>query len=234
MPEHYTTAYELALITDYALNNTKFAQIVNTKTYTVTINGYTKTLSNTNELLGNIEGVNGVKTGFTNGANRCLVSSVKRGDMNVITVVLGADTKKHRTTDSIKLIEYAYNNYEMVDIRNIVDNKFEDWKRNNEKEIIVNKAKEDNLEIYMEDIKQSKFPIRKNEKDNIEVEIEYIKYLESPLSKDQIIGEAKIMINNKEEVCLKLFIGKEVKKKNVFDYYISIIKNYNIYIESII
>lgn len=49
---HYTTAYELALITDYALNNSTFAQIVRTKNYTVTINGYSKSLNNTNELLG--------------------------------------------------------------------------------------------------------------------------------------------------------------------------------------
>ena len=71
---HYTTAYELALITDYALQNSTFAKIVGTKNYTITINGYPKALTNTNELLGNLNGVYGVKTGFTNGANRCLVS----------------------------------------------------------------------------------------------------------------------------------------------------------------
>lgn len=49
--EHYTTAYELAVITDYALNIEKFAKIVSTKTYTVNINGYPKTINNTNELL---------------------------------------------------------------------------------------------------------------------------------------------------------------------------------------
>ena len=70
-PEHYTTAVELAKLADYALKNETFAKVVNTKTYTVTINGYPKTISNTNELLGNIEGVNGVKTGFTNNAGRC-------------------------------------------------------------------------------------------------------------------------------------------------------------------
>lgn len=51
-PEHYTTAYELALLADYALQNKKFAEIVNTKTYTITINGNPKIINNTNELLG--------------------------------------------------------------------------------------------------------------------------------------------------------------------------------------
>ena len=71
-------------------------------------------ISNTNELLGNLEGVYGVKTGFTNNAGRCLVTSVKRGDMDLIIVVLGADTRKDRAKDSMKLIEYAYKKFYMV------------------------------------------------------------------------------------------------------------------------
>lgn len=49
--EHYTTAYELAVMADYALNIEEFAKVVSTKSYTVTINGYSKTINNTNELL---------------------------------------------------------------------------------------------------------------------------------------------------------------------------------------
>lgn len=95
--EHYTTAFELAKITDYALNIEKFKKIVNTKTATIHINGYEKQIANTNELLGNLNGVDGVKTGFTNNAGRCLVTSTTRNDHQIICVVLGADTKKIRT-----------------------------------------------------------------------------------------------------------------------------------------
>lgn len=49
--EHYTTAYELSLMADYALNIEEFAKVVSTKSYTVTINGYPKAINNTNELL---------------------------------------------------------------------------------------------------------------------------------------------------------------------------------------
>ena len=62
--EHYTTAYELAIITNYALQNDVFRKLVGTKNYTVTINSSSKSLSNTNELLGNLNGVYGVKTGL--------------------------------------------------------------------------------------------------------------------------------------------------------------------------
>lgn len=86
---HYTTAYELAILTDHALKNETFRKLVGTKNYTVSINGHVKNLSNTNELLGNLNGVYGVKTGFTNGANRCLVTAVKRDNMDLICIVLG-------------------------------------------------------------------------------------------------------------------------------------------------
>ena len=95
--DHYTTAYELAIISDYALKNKTFAKIVSTKTYEININGHTKSLSNTNELLGNLNGVDGIKTGFTNGAGRCLVTSTTRNGHQIICVVLGSDTKKIRT-----------------------------------------------------------------------------------------------------------------------------------------
>lgn len=95
--EHYTTAYELAKITDYALKIKKFCTIVNTKETTIHINGNEKQIANTNELLGNLNGVDGVKTGFTNNAGRCLVTSTTRNSHQIICVVLGADTKKIRT-----------------------------------------------------------------------------------------------------------------------------------------
>ena len=58
-----------------------------------------------------------MKTGFTNNAGRCLVTSTKRNGHEIICVVLGADTKKIRTTDSIKLIEYAFSSYEYINIK---------------------------------------------------------------------------------------------------------------------
>ena len=132
---HYTTAYELAILTDYALNNKTFYNYVATKSYTININGYPKTLRNTNELLGNLDGVYGVKTGFTNGANRCLVTSCKRGNLDIICIVLGADSKKFRTQDSIKLIEYCFSNYEVINLKQIdraeCKSLFEDYEKNN-------------------------------------------------------------------------------------------------------
>lgn len=186
-PEHYTTAYELAKLADYALNNEVFAKVVNTKSYTVTINGYPKTISNTNELLGYLEGVNGVKTGFTNNAGRCLVTSVNRNGFEIITVVLQADTKKIRTEDSIKIIEYVYKNFEPVNIKEIVDDKFNEWNKINKDRIIINKSKNCNLILYISDLENEVIPIKKDEQDNIEISVNCIYYFDAPLEKDTTI-----------------------------------------------
>ena len=93
-PEHYTTVRNFAVLTDYALNNPLFLQIVGTKYYDVFINGVPKSIHNTNELLGYLPTVYGVKTGYTSQAGRCLVSSAKNNNLDIIVIVLGADTKK--------------------------------------------------------------------------------------------------------------------------------------------
>ena len=122
--EHFTTALDLAYLADYALKNETFAKIVKTKTCTILINNQPLTISNTNELLGNFEGIYGVKTGFTNGANRCLVTSCKRNDLDFICVVLGCDTKKDRTRDSIKLLDYSFKNFSVVNFKKIATNNY--------------------------------------------------------------------------------------------------------------
>lgn len=190
-PEHYTTAYELAKLADYALKNDTFANVVNTKNYTVNINGYPKDISNTNELLGYLDGVNGVKTGFTNNAGRCLVTSVNRNGFEIITVVLQADTKKIRTADSIKLIEYVYQNYELVNIKEMVDERFNQWCRINMGRIQIDKGKTDEVNLYIEDLENDIIAMKKMYKDNVELDINSLYYLEAPVEQDSIIRVCK-------------------------------------------
>lgn len=124
---HYTTAYDLAILTDYALKNSTFREIVSCKNYTISFNGFPRTISNTNELLGNLEGVYGVKTGFTFEAGRCLVSACKRNDLDIIVVVLGANTKNIRTKDSYNLINYIFDTYSYINISSTLDDAFSNY-----------------------------------------------------------------------------------------------------------
>lgn len=230
--EHYTTAYELAKIADYALNIQKFSEIVKTKYYTVSINGNSKSLTNTNELLGNLNGVYGVKTGFTNGANRCLVSAVKRENLDIITVVLGADTKKFRTQDSIKLIEYAFKNYQLIDLNSIIEKEFIQWKKANRQKVSIIKGKEQyaNLIINTEGINY--YPVNNNEIDNISVTIDVEDILKAPVYKNQIIGKLTLKIRNNEIMKIDIINENDILKKTYYDYFIELLTNFTNYLEN--
>lgn len=223
--DHYTTAYELALLTDYALNNKKFANIVNTKNCTVNINGIPREITNTNELLGNLNGVNGVKTGFTGNAMRCLVTSCTRNGNQIITVVLGADTKKQRTIDSTKLIEYAFKNYERINLEEIIKKDFENWKQINENRIYINKAENKKIEVSLNEIENKIIPIKNGTEKDIKTEINCIYNHEAPIAKGEKIGN--LTVKNKEEIIetIDIVIKEEIKKKSIKDYMFQFFEN---------
>ena len=227
--EHYTTAYELALLTNYALNNPTFSKIVGTKNYTITINGYSKDLSNTNELLGNLDGVYGVKTGFTNGANRCLVTACKRNNLDIICVVLGADTKKIRSTDSIKLINYIYQNFKLVNIQEFINKEFEIWKTNNINTFYINKynyLKNSNFNIEIEPLKYSIIPIRNDFIDSLSIKITCKKSFEAPLYGGTNIGNIELISNNSVISNCNIYNSYTIYKNSIFSYTIYFFKNF--------
>lgn len=231
---HYTTAYELALLSNYALNNKTFAQIVGTKEYTITINGYPKQVSNTNELLGNLNGVYGIKTGFTNGANRCLVTACKRNDIDIICVVLGADTKKFRTRDSIKLINYIFDNFKNVNIEKIINDSFKNWKNKNLNKIIINKGISDNINLKLENISNTTIPIRKDLINSIQVEINCPLYFETPVYKNSHLGTITVNIPNNETLNYSIYCSTEIRHKNWNDYLLYFFKNYSYIINTLL
>jgi D-alanyl-D-alanine carboxypeptidase (penicillin-binding protein 5/6) len=212
-PKHYTTAVELAKITDYALNNKKFCEIVDTQFATININGQAKELKNTNELLGKINGVYGVKTGFTNNAGRCLVTAIKNDKIDIIIVALGADTRKDRANDTIKLLKYVEKNYSVQNLEDYAQTEFEKWKEINEKRIYINKNA-NNINTKLENI-----PIKEIlTKDELESEITNITHLEAPIEKETRIGTLLIKSGGKIVEEINIVTNQEVIKKGIIDY----------------
>ena len=229
--EHHTTAYELAKLTDYALDNKTFSKIVNTKSTVININGNNREIYNTNELLGNLQGVNGVKTGFTNGAGRCLVTSCTRNNNQIITVVLGCDTKKQRTQDSTKLIEFAFQNYTRVNLEEKIKKEFENWKQINSKRIYINKGEKQEIELKLDEIKRKIIPIKNGEEKDIKIEINAIYQYEAPIKDNKKIGNIIVKKNDEIIETIDILCNKTVNKKNIITYLkelISIIPNYSI------
>lgn len=226
---HYTTAYELAIMADYGLKNKTFRSIVGTKNITININGKPRNLNNTNELLGSVSGVYGVKTGFTNGANRCLVSSCKRDNLDIITVVLGADTKKFRTQDSLKLINYAMNNYKDINVEKQINEEFEKWKKENKSSMYINKGIKENAEVELEKIENKYITIKNTQENNIKIEINNIKKYEAPLTKGTVIGVVTVNVKGKTKLVVNIQASETIKRKNMLNYIKELLeKNINI------
>lgn len=221
-PNHYTTPLELAKLTDYALKNDKFATIVKTKYATIQINGNQKQIKNTNEVLcGDYEGVYGVKTGFTNNAGRCLVTAVKRGEIDLITVVLGADTRKDRANDTMKLINFAFQKFRIENIENTALEEFENWKNINLERIYIHKASS-KVEAITGNI-----PIKQIVTDKkITAEISSINYLEAPVPQNTKIGT--ITVKNGEAILeqIDILTAKNVNKMGIKNYLTMFAKAY--------
>lgn len=105
---HFTTAYDLALIADAGFKTRGFEEFVSRPYHTVVFQNRAKgtPLVNTNKLLMTYQGANGVKTGTTNAAGKCLVSSARRGDLLLIAVVLNGGDAVLR--DSTALLDYGF------------------------------------------------------------------------------------------------------------------------------
>lgn len=193
-PEHYSTAYDLAIIADYALNVPYLADIFSKKSETIYINGNPRNISTTNEMLYEYKGANGVKTGFTNNAGRCLVTSASNSDgWQLISVVLGCDTKNFRTQDSKKLLDYGFKNFEIVNIGEILP-----------KNVIVDVKKSmDKTYKFMIDYR-FEYPITKDEKKQLSYKNTEIPEFIAPVAQ------------NTEIIKYEIFIRKRKNNRNLF------------------
>ncbi|MGI6449804.1 MAG: D-alanyl-D-alanine carboxypeptidase family protein [Desulfitobacteriia bacterium] len=111
--DHYSSAYDLALITRYAMNNPVFSKIVAQKTATISFEVPPKSqiANNTNKLLWSYPFADGVKTGTTNAAGKCLVASASKEGRRLICVVLNAPD---RFGDARRLLEWGFNQTEIM------------------------------------------------------------------------------------------------------------------------
>ncbi|WP_066635311.1 D-alanyl-D-alanine carboxypeptidase family protein [Desulfolucanica intricata] len=111
--DHYSSAYDLAILTRHALHNPVFNNIVSTHEKIISGPGWNRYLHNTNRLLETYDGADGVKTGTTDAAGQCLVASATKDNRRLVCVVLHSED---RYFDSTTLLEYGFNNFEYVEV----------------------------------------------------------------------------------------------------------------------
>ncbi len=220
---HYTTAYDLALLANYALKNEIFARIVGTKEISIMIGTNKRNLNNTNELLGVVNGVYGIKTGFTGNAGRCLVTACKRGDLDIIVVVLGADTKNMRGNDSKEVIEYVYKHFKMVDTEKEIENLFENYKNNQKIKALKSLNK---IEIDFEKRDNYNCPIDKNNIGKLKTSIYCLSQIEAPIKSKTIIGKMRLIYDDKILYEINIYLDKKIEKIKFEEYLKLFVENY--------
>jgi len=196
---HHSTAYDMALIMSYCINESpkckEFLEITRTNSYTFTDldSRRTFTCNNHNSFLSMMEGALTGKTGFTNDAGYCYVGALRDDDRDYIVALLGCgwpNNKSYKWSDTKKLMKYGVNGYSNKNIPlpicNVtidVSNGQYDINRSNCSRV-VGRYLYENIQILL------------CEHDNITFSIETEKVIDAPVEKGQILGKIKGYVNN--------------------------------------
>jgi D-alanyl-D-alanine carboxypeptidase (penicillin-binding protein 5/6) len=194
-PEHYTTAYDLAIISAYAMKNPVFKQIVSTKVHKATWEGrdYPRVMYNKNKILSMYEGGNGIKTGYTKKAGRCLVSSAQKGNMEVVCVVLNCGPMFE---ECMRIMDMAFSQYPM---RELVSPQKSMGK------LPTLRSKQTEIDIVAD--QEFSYPLSDQEYNNIKYDVDIRTVLYAPMKKGTPIGKVSGYLGSK-----KLFEVKAVLK----------------------
>ena len=202
---HLTTAHDLALIARELIKHKEILKLTSTYETTITHkNGKSLWLVNTNKLIKFYNGLDGLKTGFTDNAGYCLTGTMLRNDMRLITVTMKASTKEDRNTDTINLMEYAYSMYYKSTLIK-KDKKIGDMFIDNAKKRKVSYyLKEDASVILDKDVRNIKY--------NYSVKLNNVK---APLKKNDVVGTLTLHLNN-QDINYNLIVKENIKKSNYF------------------
>lgn len=202
---HLTTAHDLALIARELIKHEEILKLTSTYETTITHkNGKSLWLVNTNKLIKFYNGLDGLKTGFTDNAGYCLTGTMLRNDMRLITVTMKAPTKEDRNTDTINLMEYAYSMYYKSTLIK-KDKKIGDMFIDNAKKRKVSYyLKEDASVILDKDVRNIKY--------NYSVKLNKVK---APLKMNDVVGTLTLHLNN-QDINYNLIVKENIKKSNYF------------------
>jgi D-alanyl-D-alanine carboxypeptidase (penicillin-binding protein 5/6) len=191
---HYTTARDLALIAKYAMTLDKFRSVVKEVKYTIPKTNKQEErnyITNSNKLIWKsydkfrYEYATGIKTGYTVKSKQCLVGGAKKGDMELISVVMGAEGQ-NIYSDTVNLFEYGFANFQNVEIL--------------KKDQIVTTVSVKNAEEKINLLAAENFSIilSQAERDKVKTEITTKGDLKEPIKKGEVLGKMIVYVDGKE------------------------------------
>ncbi len=215
---HYVSAYDVAIMSKELLKHPIVNEWLTTYMYDLQVGknkNSTQTMVNTNRLVKEYQGTTGVKTGSTNEAGFCISASAKRGDLELIAVVLGSRSSQIRFDEAKRMLDYGFANYESITIGRKGD-------------IIatlpVEKGKLYEVDIMLE--RDSFVLLPKGELGNIEKEVILPDIIKSPMFAGDEVGELIITLDGKEIDKVNLVVKSDIEKANLFNMLNRTIKSY--------
>lgn len=203
---HYSTAFDLAWMSRYALNNPIFADIVNTKESTIEWldkrgQGHDVNLRNTNKLLWMLDDADGVKTGTTGEAGPCLVSSATRGNQKLIAVVLH---DHNRWYDSMQLLKYGFNAFDLYEFAQ-------------ENEIVAVLPVEDGFagEVDALVTTYAALTVAAEDLPHVTVKIDLPDKLKAPVYQGQKIGEIIFYVNDQPVKTVDIVAAQAIEERTL-------------------
>ena len=203
--DHYSTAYDMAQIARELLKHELILDYTSLyEDYLIKPDGSKTWLVNTNKLVRFYDGVDGLKTGYTENAKYCLTATAKREKIRFITVTMGVDSSEHRSNDTTSMLNYGFANYK---INNVVK------KGQVIGEIEIKGGKKNIGEmVAKEEINDL---IKKSDKKDYSYNIKR-KNIKAPILKGDVVGTLEVIDNNGKKVKTIDLVSKESVNKHSF------------------
>ena len=205
---HYSSAYDMSVMARELLKHEKILDFTRVyEEYLTKPDGSQIWLVNTNKLVRFYDGVDGLKTGFTQNAGYCLTATGKKNNLRLISVVMGEESIEKRSSDTVKLLNYGFNTFKV----NLIKNKSEILGKVN-----VQKGKKENVDVVLvndliELLNASDKP--SNYKFKILVD-----KITAPVKKGNVIGKVKVLNDNDILISeVDITVNENVLKANLWD-----------------
>lgn len=204
---HYTTARDMSVMAKELLKHEKILEFTSIyEDYLKKPDGSSIWLVNTNRLVRFYEGVDGLKTGFTDQAGYCITTTAKRGDMRLLSVVMNAETSDLRSKDTVNMLNYGFNTYKL------------DILIPKDKEVGETKIEKGNIASTKLYIEQDVTILSKVTDDKEEFTYNLkVDNLKAPIPSGEVVGSLEVVDGNGNIVKeVNVVIKDEIKKVSIF------------------
>lgn len=205
---HYSSAYDMSVMARELLKHEKILDFTRVyEEYLTKPDGSQIWLVNTNKLVRFYDGVDGLKTGFTQNAGYCLTATGKKNNLRLISVVMGEESIEKRSSDTVKLLNYGFNTFKV----NLIKNKSEILGKVN-----VQKGKKENVDVVLvNDLIELLNASDKSSNYKFKILVDKIT---APVKKGDVIGKVKVLNDNGILISqVDITVNENVLKANLWD-----------------